>query len=67
MTLKYALTAALAATSLVFAPVAHAHVKWFAPYIVEAKPQAILSTLGNAWFWAAADADPLPGTTGTAL
>jgi hypothetical protein len=30
---------------------AHAHVKWFAPYIVEAPPQKIGETLSDAWFW----------------
>lgn len=32
------------------APVS-AHVKWFAPYIVEASPQAISFTLTDEWFW----------------
>jgi hypothetical protein len=31
--------------------VASAHVKWFAPYIVNAAPQPIEATLTNAWFW----------------
>jgi hypothetical protein len=30
---------------------AHAHVKWFAPFIVGAPPQPIGATLTNAWFW----------------
>ena len=30
---------------------AHAHVKWFAPYIVGAPPQTIGTTLTNVWFW----------------
>lgn len=30
---------------------AHAHVKWFAPYIVEAPPQKLGQTLSNPWFW----------------
>jgi len=30
---------------------AQAHVKWFAPYIVEAPPQQIGNTLANPWFW----------------
>jgi len=30
---------------------AEAHVKWFAPYIVDASPQPISATLANAWFW----------------
>ncbi|HEY8380526.1 MAG TPA: hypothetical protein VIL09_00100 [Microvirga sp.] len=30
---------------------AHAHVKWFAPYIVDAAPQPIGATLTNIWFW----------------
>ncbi|WP_243371110.1 hypothetical protein [Microvirga solisilvae] len=28
-----------------------AHVKWFAPYIVDAAPQPISATLTNTWFW----------------
>ena len=30
---------------------ASAHVKWFAPYIVGAKPQPVMNTLTDAWFW----------------
>ena len=30
---------------------AHAHVKWFAPYIVGAPPQPISTMLTNVWFW----------------
>ncbi|WP_276122042.1 hypothetical protein [Pararhizobium qamdonense] len=30
---------------------AWAHVKWFAPYIVGAPPQAISTVLGDPWFW----------------
>ncbi|WP_457090222.1 hypothetical protein [Microvirga sp. P5_D2] len=30
---------------------AQAHVKWFAPYIVDAAPQPITQTLTNPWFW----------------
>ncbi len=30
---------------------AEAHVKWFAPYIVNATPQPISATLTNRWFW----------------
>lgn len=30
---------------------AQAHVKWFAPYIVDAAPQPIGATLANPWFW----------------
>jgi hypothetical protein len=29
----------------------HAHVKWFAPYIVGAPPQTVGTTLSNPWFW----------------
>ncbi|WP_248306740.1 hypothetical protein [Bosea sp. AAP35] len=32
---------------------AHAHVKWFAPYIVGAAPQPVGATLSNLWFWCA--------------
>lgn len=31
---------------------AAAHVKWFAPYIVEASPQPVHYTLADIWFWA---------------
>src|SRR5690349_10777160 len=44
------LTAALAAT---LTTPASAHVKWFAPYIVDAPPAPITSTLTNQWFWLA--------------
>jgi uncharacterized protein (DUF305 family) len=30
---------------------ANAHVKWFAPYMVEAPPQRIAQTLADRWFW----------------
>ncbi len=40
-----------AALSLIAATPAIAHVKWFAPYIVGAKPQPVLNTLENPWFW----------------
>ncbi|WP_370097451.1 hypothetical protein [Bradyrhizobium yuanmingense] len=43
---------ALIILASVAAPVpAHAHVKWFAPYIVGAPPQSIGATLTNVWFW----------------
>lgn len=43
----------LAAAALVAASgPAAAHVKWFAPYIVDASPQPIAATLTNTWFWA---------------
>ena len=38
------------ATLLASTP-AHAHVKWFAPYVVGAAPAPISETLGNGWFW----------------
>lgn len=44
---RRAVTAALASLPLV----ASAHVKWFAPYIVEAPPQRIMETLTDRWFW----------------
>lgn len=50
---KYARLTALVATSSMIAPPVQAHVKWFAPYIVEAKPQPVSATLGNMWFWTA--------------
>ncbi|WP_349369094.1 DUF305 domain-containing protein [Salinarimonas sp.] len=47
------LTALLATlATLAFAGPAQAHVKWFAPYIVDAPPREIGATLGNVWFWA---------------
>ena len=36
---------------LAWPTVAAAHVKWFAPYIVDASPQPISATLTNLWFW----------------
>lgn len=44
------LSAAVAALTLPGA--ASAHVKWFAPYIVGARPEPITATLYNVWFWA---------------
>lgn len=37
--------------SLLTATPAHAHVKWFAPYVVGAAPAPIGDTLANGWFW----------------
>ncbi|PZO88661.1 MAG: DUF305 domain-containing protein [Micavibrio aeruginosavorus] len=34
-----------------FSAAASAHVKWFAPYIVEASPRPIGYTLTDIWFW----------------
>src|SRR5690606_11634738 len=31
--------------------IASAHVKWFAPYIIEASPRPIGYTLTDIWFW----------------
>src|SRR3712207_3358302 len=42
--------AALLGSAFVSFP-AEAHVKWFAPYIVDASPQPISATLTNVWFW----------------
>jgi hypothetical protein len=52
LSLKHAM-AGLAAigTGATWALPAEAHVKWFAPYIVDAAPQPIGATLTNAWFW----------------
>ena len=44
-------TVSLAAFSIFLANPAQAHVKWFAPYIVNAEPQGISLTLANPWFW----------------
>jgi hypothetical protein len=43
--------ACAALPALLLALPAQAHVKWFAPYIVEAPPQRIAETLGDRWFW----------------
>ncbi|GGE52372.1 hypothetical protein GCM10007276_31710 [Agaricicola taiwanensis] len=43
--------AALAPT--IWATTAEAHVKWFAPYIVNASPAPIGRTLADIWFWTA--------------
>ena len=44
--------AALAA-GLAWSSPAQAHVKWFAPYIVDAAPRPVSETLGDVWFWTA--------------
>jgi len=44
---------AATAASVTFATPAFAHVKWFAPYIVDAAPAPITDTLTNHWFWLA--------------
>lgn len=41
----------LAALAATLPLAAEAHVKWFAPYIVEAPPQRIGETLVDPWFW----------------
>ncbi|WP_276117978.1 hypothetical protein [Pararhizobium qamdonense] len=42
----------LFATAIAFTPgSAFAHVKWFAPYIVGARPEPVVETLVNQWFW----------------
>lgn len=45
-----ALILSIGALSALSSP-AHAHVKWFAPYIVDAALQPISGTLTNTWFW----------------
>jgi hypothetical protein len=50
---KLVLPALIGTFSLGLASVSHAHVKWFAPYIVETKPQPISATLSDIWFWLA--------------
>jgi hypothetical protein len=50
---KLATFALVCLAAVACAKSAHAHVKWFAPYIVEAKPQPISVTLANPWFWTA--------------
>ena len=45
--------AAFATAFIVTASPAHAHVKWFAPYIVDAQPAPVTGTLANIWFWLA--------------
>lgn len=47
------LAAALGLPAMLAATPAFAHVKWFAPYIVDAPPQPIFATLTNVWFWTA--------------
>ena len=48
MKFKYA---ASSIAGLCSAVPAEAHVKWFAPYIVQATPQPVSQTLTNHWFW----------------
>jgi hypothetical protein len=50
-TLPAAARATLATAALSLPLAAQAHVKWFAPYIVEAPPQRIMETLTDRWFW----------------
>lgn len=45
------LLATVVGATVAFAVPAQAHVKWFAPYIVDAAPQPIGVTLTNVWFW----------------
>ncbi|HZY69109.1 MAG TPA: DUF305 domain-containing protein [Devosia sp.] len=42
-----------ALSALAVATPASAHVKWFAPYIVDAPPAPLVNTLTNTWFWLA--------------
>jgi hypothetical protein len=51
MTTKRAGAALAALGTAIWALPAEAHVKWFAPYIVDAAPQPISATLTNTWFW----------------
>jgi hypothetical protein len=46
-----AVAVSVAILALAFAAPALAHVKWFAPYIVQAKPQSVGFTLTDPWFW----------------
>jgi hypothetical protein len=46
--------AALAIAALSALPeTAHAHVRWFAPYIIDAPPQSVVLTLKDPAFWIA--------------
>lgn len=45
------LLATVVGATVAFAVPAQAHVKWFAPYIVDAAPQPIGVNLTNVWFW----------------
>ena len=49
--LKRAFAGLLALGAAAWTLPAQAHVKWFAPYIVDAAPQPIMATLTNVWFW----------------
>jgi len=51
MTTKRAGAALASLGAALWALPAQAHVKWFAPYIVDAAPQPISATLTNPWFW----------------
>lgn len=48
---KPGLGIALAFTGALAPAAASAHVKWFAPYIVDAAPAPITRTLTDPWFW----------------
>lgn len=49
--MKAAFPLSLAGLAATLPLAAGAHVKWFAPYIVEAPPQRIGETLVDPWFW----------------
>ena len=44
---------ALLASFAVLAQPGFAHVKWFAPYVVGARPRPLAETLADPWFWLA--------------
>ncbi len=50
---KWLLAATTAAGLGLWAAPAQAHVKWFAPYIIDASPAPITATLTDSWFWLA--------------
>jgi hypothetical protein len=51
--LKFLRSFAFVLLACSWASPASAHVKWFAPYIVEATPRPIIATLTDIWFWTA--------------
>jgi hypothetical protein len=51
LTTRWTALPLITALALVFSSSAQAHVKWFAPYIVQAKPQNVMVTLTDPWVW----------------
>lgn len=49
--MKHVMSTIVAALCICLAPVAMAHVKWFAPYIIDAPPEPVGDVVRNVWLW----------------